>query len=98
MPCEKRTDILQKIAAQSQRHGRFWLPDGLAGLLHVDVQDSFARNAFEGGLAAQRGDEPDGSDSILAVGQDYHMCQQGLADAFATRKRRVKVWTVPSWE
>ena len=75
MPCEKRTDVLQKIAAQSQRHRRFWLPDGLAGLLHVHVQDSFARNAFKCGLAAERGDEPDGSDAILAVGQDYCMCQ-----------------------
>lgn len=68
--CAKGVDALQKVAAQSQRHGRFRFPDGLAGLLHVDVEDGLARNAFEGGLAAERGDEPDGSDAILAVRQD----------------------------
>lgn len=66
----KGGDALQEVAAQSQSHWRFRLPNGLAGLLHVDVEDRFAGNAFESGLAAERGDEPDGSDAILAVGQD----------------------------
>lgn len=90
--------MLQKIAAQSQRHWRLRLPNGLAGLLHVDIENRLAGNALEGRLAAERGNKPDGSDTILAVGQDYHKSQQGPVDAFATRRRRVAVWTVPSCE
>lgn len=67
---EKGADALQKVAAQSQRHWGFRLSDGLAGLLHVDIEDRFAGNAFEGGLATERGDEPDGGDAILAICQD----------------------------
>jgi len=48
----------QQVALQPQGHRRFGRDDGIACLRYVDVKDGLARNLLQGGLGAERGDEP----------------------------------------
>jgi len=76
---------IQQVTLQPQRHRRLRRHNGLTRLLHVDIEDSFARDALECRLGAERRNEPDGRYAVLAAREDY----MSVSNDLRTRRARL---------